>query len=145
MEENSMSRSELSEQHAIIGAQRGDADCFESLYHRHKRHVYTLCLRNTQNTAEAEDLTQEVFPQLFRKVATFRGESAFSTWLHRVAVNVALMHLRKKSLPIAVEPPGLQPGEGAQKEIGATDHTLAVSLDRIILERSVNRLPQATS
>jgi RNA polymerase sigma-70 factor (ECF subfamily) len=103
--------------------------------------VYTLCLRITKNSAEAEDLTQEVFLQLFRKVATFRGDSAFSTWLHRVAVNVALMNLRKKSLPMASEPHGSESGEGARTEIGATDYSLAASIDRILLERSAERLP----
>lgn len=132
---------ELSEQQAIYGAKQGDSDCFESLYNRHKRHVYTLCLRITRNATEAEDLTQEVFLQLFRKLATFRGESAFSTWLHRVAVNVALMHLRKKTLPIALELSASQPGELAEKEFGTVDQTLAVSIDRIVLEHSVNRLP----
>ena len=72
---------------------------FCGLYGLHKRRVYSLCLRMTGNTAEAEDLTQEAFLQLYRKIATFRGESAFSTWLHRLAVNVVLMHLRKKGLP----------------------------------------------
>lgn len=132
---------DLSEQQAILGAKRGDPDCFECLYHRHKRHVYTLCLGITRNSAEAEDLTQEVFLQLFRKVATFRGDSAFSTWLHRVAVNVALMHLRKKNLLLAGEQLESRSGEGTQTEIGATDHALADSLDRIVLERSVRRLP----
>jgi RNA polymerase sigma-70 factor (ECF subfamily) len=133
--------SDLSEQQAIHGAKQGDSDCFESLYHRHKRHVYTLCLRITRNTAEAEDLTQEVFLQLFRKLTTFRGESAFSTWLHRVAVNVVLMQRRKKSLPISVEPSGPQLGEAPEKELGTMDQALAVSIDRIVLERSVKRLP----
>jgi len=131
----------ISEQEVIHGAKQGDPDCFESLYNLHKRHVYALCFRITRNTAEAEDLTQEVFLQLFRKVATFRGDSAFSTWLHRVAVNVALMHLRRKSLPVAPEPLESQAADGARKEIGATDETLAVAIDRIVLERSVNRLP----
>jgi RNA polymerase sigma-70 factor (ECF subfamily) len=131
----------IAEDKAISGAQKGDPRCFESLYNRHRRHVYSLCLRMSRNTAEAEDLTQEVFLQLFRKVSTFRGDSAFSTWLHRVAVNVVLMHLRKKSLPIAPEPLDSQPQDRARNEIGITDETLAVSIDRIVLERSVNSLP----
>ena len=88
------------EAEAIEKAKQGDAEAFQALYDRHKRRVYSLCLRMTANTAEAEDLTQEAFLQLFRKIATFRGESAFSTWLHRLSVNVVLMHLRKKGLPV---------------------------------------------
>ena len=131
----------ITEHQAISGARMGDPACFESLYHLHKRHVYLLCLRITKNTADAEDLTQEVFLQLFRKVATFRGDSAFSTWLHRVAMNVVLMHLRKKTLPLAPEPLDSQSEDGAKIEFGATDPTLAVAVDRILLERSVKRLP----
>ena len=132
----------ISEQDAISGAKLGDPDCFESLYNRHKRHVYTLCLRITRNTAEAEDLTQEVFLQLFRKVSTFRGESAFSTWLHRVAVNVTLMHLRKKGPSVAAEPLEPESADFPKREIGAPDGALALSVDRIVLERCVSRLPQ---
>jgi RNA polymerase sigma-70 factor (ECF subfamily) len=131
----------IAEDQVISGAQAGDQRCFESLYNRHKRHIYSLCLRMSRNTAEAEDLTQEVFLQMFRKVATFRGDSAFSTWLHRVAVNVVLMHLRKKSLPIVAEPLESQPADRAKNEIGKIDETLAVSIDRIVLERSVKSLP----
>ena len=87
----------MPEAEAIRLAQQGDAAAFERLYRLHNRRVYSLCLRMVSNTAEAEDLTQEAFLQLFRKIATFRGESAFSTWLHRLAVNVVLMKLRKKS------------------------------------------------
>ena len=84
----------------IEKAKQGNAQAFQALYDKHKRRVYSLCLRMTANTAEAEDLTQEAFLQLYRKIGTFRGESAFSTWLHRLSVNVVLMHLRKKSLPV---------------------------------------------
>ncbi|MGB6989344.1 MAG: sigma-70 family RNA polymerase sigma factor, partial [Candidatus Sulfotelmatobacter sp.] len=91
---------EPSEAKLIERAKLGDAEAFQALYDKHKRRVYSLCLRMTANTAEAEDLAQEAFLQLFRKITTFRGESAFSTWLHRLSVNVVLMHLRKKSLPV---------------------------------------------
>ena len=74
----------MSEAEAIRLAQQGDAAAFERLYRLHNRRVYSLCLRMLNNTAEAEDLTQEAFLQLFRKIGTFRGESAFSTWLHRL-------------------------------------------------------------
>ena len=94
------SSTELSEAEAIERAKQGDAEAFQVLYDKHKRRVYSLCLRMTANTAEAEDLAQEAFLQLYRKIGTFRGESAFSTWLHRLSVNVVLMHLRKKSLPV---------------------------------------------
>ena len=141
MAEEHVSAESIAEDKAISGAQKGDPRCFESLYNRHRRHVFSLCLRMSRNTAEAEDLTQEVFLQLFRKVSTFRGDSAFSTWLHRVAVNVVLMHLRKKSLPISSEALDSQPPDRARKEFGTTDETLAVSIDRIVLERSVNSLP----
>jgi RNA polymerase sigma-70 factor (ECF subfamily) len=74
---------------------RGELQPFEELFKLHHGKVYALCLRMTGNTAEAEDLSQEVFVQVFRKLDTFRGESAFTTWLHRLTVNQVLMHFRK--------------------------------------------------
>ncbi len=74
---------------------RGDLLPFEELYKLHHRRVYAVCLRMTGNTAEAEDLSQEVFVQVFRKLDTFRGKSSFTTWLHRLTVNHVLMHFRK--------------------------------------------------
>ncbi len=132
----------LSEAEAIERAKLGDAEAFEVLYGLHKRRVYSLCLRMTANTAEAEDLTQEAFLQLFRKIATFRGESAFSTWLHRMSVNVVLMHLRKKGLPIVpLEDTIETEEESPKKEPGALDPALAGSVDRLQLERAVEALP----
>ena len=101
----------MTEAEAIRLAQQGDAGAFERIYRLHSRRVYALCLRMVGNTAEAEDLTQDAFLQLFRKIATFRGESAFSTWLHRLSVNVVLMHLRKKSLPVVSLEETTQVGE----------------------------------
>jgi RNA polymerase sigma-70 factor (ECF subfamily) len=138
-----MLSSGMSEAEAIDHAKQGDGACFEGLYCLHKRRVYSLCLRMTGNTAEAEDLTQEAFLQLYRKIATFRGESAFSTWLHRLAVNVVLMHLRKKGLPEVSLQETLEPTEedGPKKDIGAHDQVLAGSIDRVNLDRAIETLP----
>ena len=113
------------------------------LYGLHKRRVYSLCLRMTSNTAEAEDLTQEAFLQLFRKIGTLRGESAFSTWLHRLSVNVVLMHLRKKGLPSVSLEEVLEPQQedGPRKEFGADDLSLVGSVDRVNLARAIGELP----
>ena len=134
---------EFNEAESIEKAKQGNAEAFQALYDRHKRRVYSLCLRMTSNTAEAEDLTQEAFLQLYRKIATFRGESAFSTWLHRLSVNVVLMHLRKKSLPVVPIDETTAPGEEdtPKKDFGAEDLALAGSLDRLQLQKAVDDLP----
>jgi RNA polymerase sigma-70 factor, ECF subfamily len=126
----------------IERAKQGDAQAFQALYDKHKRRVYSLCLRMTANTAEAEDLTQEAFLQLYRKIATFRGESAFSTWLHRLSVNVVLMQLRKKSLPVVSLEESTQGEEDTpKKDFGAEDLALAGSIDRLQLQKAVDDLP----
>jgi RNA polymerase sigma-70 factor (ECF subfamily) len=133
---------EFNEAEAIERAKLGDAHAFQALYDKHKRRVYSLCLRMTANTAEAEDLAQEAFLQLYRKIATFRGESAFSTWLHRLSVNVVLMHLRKKSLPVVSLEETTQGEEDTpKKDFGAEDLALAGSIDRLQLQRAVDDLP----
>jgi len=135
---------DVDETEAIERAKQGDAEAFQLLYERHKRRVYSLCLRMTGNTAEAEDLAQEAFLQLYRKISTFRGESAFSTWLHRLSVNVVLMHLRKKGLPVVSLEETTQGGvedETPKKDFGADDIALAGSIDRLQLQRAVDSLP----
>ena len=127
----------------LVKAQAGDHQAFAQLYAQHKRRIYSLCLRMVGNSAEAEDLTQEAFLQLHRKIGTFRGDSAFSTWLHRMAVNVVLMRLRKKGLSLisldeAMEP---TPEERPGRSFGAPDLTLTGSIDRLALERAVANLP----
>jgi len=74
---------------------RGAVSSMGDLYERHRPLVYSLCLRMTGNTSEAEDLTQEIFIQLLRKVGSFRGESRFSSWLYRFTTNHVLMHFRR--------------------------------------------------
>ena len=121
-------------------ALRGDADAFSTLFQAHKGRVYAVCLRMTNNTADADDLTQEAFIQAFRKLATFRGESALSTWLHRVAVNTALMHFRRQSAPLA-SLDQLGGAEASKREFGQQDNRLSCSLERIALARALEALP----
>jgi RNA polymerase sigma-70 factor (ECF subfamily) len=131
------------EAEAIDRAKQGDAEAFQFLYDLHKRRVYSLCLRMTGNTASAEDLAQEAFLQLFRKIGTFRGESAFSTWLHRMSVNVVLMQLRRKNLPVVSLEETMEGDEEGtiRKEPGAPDERLTGSIDRLQLQRAVDELP----
>jgi RNA polymerase sigma-70 factor, ECF subfamily len=127
----------------LAAAQAGDHQAFAQLYSLHKRRIYSLCLRMVGNIAEAEDLTQEAFLQLHRKIATFRGDSAFSTWLHRLAINVVLMHLRKKGLSLisldeAMDP---TPEERPGRSFGSADLNLSGAIDRLALERAIGSLP----
>jgi RNA polymerase sigma-70 factor, ECF subfamily len=141
---SSIARYKLNEAEAIRRAQGGDQLMFEHLYRLHSRRVYALCLRTAGNTTEAEDLTQEVFLLLLRKIHTFRGDSAFSTWLHRLTVNLVLMHLRRKSLPVVSIEANPDPDQNADPptiDIGAPDLLLEGSIDRINLERCIEQLP----
>jgi RNA polymerase sigma-70 factor (ECF subfamily) len=124
-------------------AQAGDHEAFAEIYSLHKRRIYSLCLRMLGNAAEAEDLTQEAFLQLHRKIGTFRGESAFSTWLHRLAINVVLMRLRKKGLQLISLDEAMDPTteERPGRSFGADDLSLAGAIDRLALQRAINDLP----
>ena len=133
----------LTEAEAVLRAQLGDAAAFERIYRLHSRRVYSLCLRMAGNPTEAEDLTQDVFLQLFRKIGTFRGESAFSTWLHRMSVNIVLMRFRKKpkaetsldSLTNPEEESGRSP-----EEFGRPDLRLDGVIDRVALQAAISEL-----
>jgi RNA polymerase sigma-70 factor (ECF subfamily) len=137
---------ELPEAEAIRRAQEGDAEAFERLYRLHSRRVYALCLKMMKgNVSEAEDLTQEVFLRLFRKIGSFRAESAFSTWLYRLTFNIALMRLRKKTVAemISLEETNDPDNEkgGLCKDFGVEDPRLLGLVDRVNLQRAVNQLP----
>lgn len=131
------------EAEAIEAAKAGDPDAFSKLYALHKRRVYTLCLRMLGNVSEAEDMTQDAFLHLFRKIGSFRGESAFSTWLHRMTVNLVLMHLRKKGLNLVSLEETISPSDedAPKRDFGSRDTMLAGSVDRVSLERAVSSLP----
>jgi RNA polymerase sigma-70 factor, ECF subfamily len=133
------------ESDVIRRAQEGDADAFATLFHSHKTRVYSLCLRMTKNTAEAEDLTQEAFLHVFRKLAAFRADSALSTWLYRVTVNTVLMHFRKKSLcRVSLDRPsgGDEFGRPMPREFPTTDVRLTGCVDRVALSRALADLPE---
>lgn len=121
----------------VDSVRNGDRTAFETLFHQYKGRVYSLCLRLVGDAGEAEDLTQKVFFQLFRKVHTFRGESAFGTWLHRMAANTALMYLRRKTGPHKELPAEGLPVESPSQEKGGA----ARNLDRIHLDRAIAALP----
>jgi RNA polymerase sigma-70 factor, ECF subfamily len=125
-------------------AQRGDPSAFEIIYQQYASRVYAICLRMLRDSVEAEDLTQEAFLQLFRKLKTFRGESAFSTWLHRLTVNLVLMRLRRKSPPTVSIDASVDQGDEIAPppiDVGAPDSLLEGSLDRLRLARCIEQLP----
>jgi len=136
---------DLTEEETVQLAQQGNAVAFEQLYRRYSPRVYALCLRIVKNTSEAEDLTQEAFLLLFRKIHTFRGEARFSTWLHRLATNVVLMRLRKRRhLEVSIDannPEDSDEESGPLMEHGGPDLRLSGVLDRVNLSRDIEQLP----
>lgn len=135
----------LTEREAVRRSQEGDVAAFEYLYKSHSRHVYSICLRMLKNPSDAEDLTQHVFLCVFRKIGTFRGDSRFSTWLHRVAVNTVLMHLRQRK-PMEVLAYRSDHGETRSDdpgELGAGDTSMLSVVDRLNLKRAMRKLPSA--
>lgn len=125
-------------------AQAGDEEAFAALFQQHKNRVYSVCLRMTKDVAEAEDLTQDAFLQVFRTVGSFRGDAAFATWLYRLAVNTVLMKLRRDKLrslvsldePVVFQAACLRPG------FGKADPYLKGVIDRVTLHRAIEQLPR---
>jgi RNA polymerase sigma-70 factor (ECF subfamily) len=120
-------------------AARGDMAAFEEIYQRHHRRVYSICLRMLQNAYEAEDLTQDVFIQLYRKIGSFRGDSAFTTWLHRMTVNQVLMHFRKRTVKFEKT---TEEGETPVQVVPGTESPSKMPIvDKIALENAIDQLP----
>jgi RNA polymerase sigma-70 factor, ECF subfamily len=135
---------DMPESEAIRLACDGDSHAFERLYKLHSRRVYAVCLQIAGNPTEAEDLTQDAFLQLFRKIHTFRGESRFSTWLHRLTVNVVLMRLRKKRCPEVSLDATVEEEETSRPliELGGPDLRLRGVLDCVNLSKAIEQLPE---
>ncbi len=120
-------------------AASGNMMAFEEVYQRHHRRVYSICLRMLQNATEAEDLTQDVFIQLYRKIGSFRGDSAFTTWLHRLTVNQVLMHFRKRNVKFEKT---TEEGETPVQIVGGTENPRKMPVvDKIAIENAIAQLP----
>jgi RNA polymerase sigma-70 factor (ECF subfamily) len=133
-----------SERSLVQRAQSGDEQAFAALFQSHKKRVYSVCLLMTKNISEAEDLTQEAFLQVFRSVSSFRGDSAFSTWLYRVAVNTVLMKLRRRKSPpiVSLDEPVSPESPSLRRDVGKADPDLTGAIDRITLRRAMQELPE---
>ncbi len=134
-----------SELELVRQAQLGDKEAFARLYETHKRRVYAICLRITREKAEAEDCAQEAFLQCFQKLPTFRGDSALSTWLYRLTVNVVLMRLRTShGKPVSLDTGGTQDDSAESTMLNACpvdDLHLTGAIDRIAIHRALRKLP----
>lgn len=118
-------------------AAAGDVEAFEKIYSRYHTRVYSHCLRMTRSRSDAEDLAQEVFVQLFRKIGTFRGEASFATWLHRLTVNQVLMHFRK---PVVRMEQTTEDGAIAESPCVAQNRVQMSLVNSISLEAAVRQL-----
>ena len=118
---------------------KDDQQAFEELYQKYSERVYSICFRMTQNAFESEDLTQDVFIRLFQTIGSFRGESAFTTWLYRLTVNLVLMHFRKRKRRVdqingnGELPAYIVPGSQNPKRMRI--------VDRILLSEVITKLP----
>ena len=116
----------------------GDVQAFQELYVRHRRSVYSLCLRMTANVADSEDLSQEVFIKVFRYVRGFRGDSAFEAWLRRLTVNHVRMHFRRRRLH---PEPSIDDDQIPTQLVRGRENRATAILNRIALERAITQLP----
>jgi RNA polymerase sigma-70 factor (ECF subfamily) len=115
---------------------------FDFVYRLHLRRVYALCLRMVRDPAQAEDLTQETFIQVYRKIHTFRGEAAFSSWLYRLTTNLVLMSLRHRT-PVSASLDQINSDPKLEfPELAKPDAQLSGLFDRLNLQAAVPLLPR---
>lgn len=134
----------MTDQQAIYAVRTGNTEAFQFLYQAHKRRVFSICLRMIGDHALAEDLTQDAFLLAFRRISSFRGDSAFSTWLHRIAVNTVLMHMRQKAsrggYQLSLEEMNSNEEEFPREVVGVEDNKLMRSLERLTLIHAIDQL-----
>jgi RNA polymerase sigma-70 factor, ECF subfamily len=117
----------------------GASTALADLYDRYKQRVYAVCLRMTHDAADAEDLTHEVFVHLLDKAGSFRGDSKFSTWLHRVTVNLVLMHFRRRNSRVSQFSDELET-RLVMRRFNRTPASMQIA-DRIALDSALAKLP----
>lgn len=132
--------SEMTDFELSQASSKGDMIAFEEVYNRHHRRVYAICLKMLKNANQAEDLTQDVFIQLHRKIGSFRGDSRFTTWLHRLTVNQVLMHFRKR---VVKHEKTTEDGETPDSiVVGSERPSKMPVVDKIALENAIKELPK---
>jgi RNA polymerase sigma-70 factor, ECF subfamily len=126
----------------VARAQGGDHEAFSEIYNRHQKRVFSICMRIVRDFALAEDLTQETFLQVHRKITSFRGDSDFTTWLHRLAVNTVLMYMRKRVLPVVSLDHLMSDAQEdrAARDFGTRDLAQAGVIDRLSIDRALSAL-----
>jgi RNA polymerase sigma-70 factor (ECF subfamily) len=133
----------MTEADAIERAKTGDVTGYNTLYQLHKRAVYTWCLRSTGNVSDAEDLTQEVFLQVYRKISTFRGDSKFGSWLYRVAFNLSRMQFRKRPHDVSLGCFGDVRPDPIASQITSRGRVCSIGLERVALAQAIRDLSKA--
>ena len=128
-----------SDERDVDAARRGDLDAFDCLVARHQERIFRFCLWSLQDREEAQDAAQEAFIRAFRHLKTFRGDCAFSTWLHRLTVNQVLMHFRRRSVK---NEKTSDDGEMPEQTMpGTTNPNKMQVIDRIALKNAIAQLP----
>ncbi len=134
---------EMSEAEAIEKARTGDVSGYEGLYHLHKQRVYAWCLRFTGNVSDAEDLTQEVFLQVFRKLSTFRGNAKFGSWLYRIAINLSGMQFRRRPQEVSLSSFGEVKEDQLGPDLSSRSCICSFALERMVLRQAIGSLSKA--
>lgn len=130
------------ERKLIARALRGDSEALQTLVESNHKQVYALCLRMTRSVPDAEDLTQDAFVHVLSKLRTFRGKSALSTWIYRIATNTTLMHFRKNQRYTAsLDTPRENENGEMVYEVSQTDRQLKSAVNRLALTRALDDLP----
>ena len=122
----------------VARCRSGELDAFEDIYRQYSTRLYNLAFRMVGNAADADDLLQEMFLTAYRKLDTFRGDSALGTWLYRLGMNVCLDRLRSKAARQD------QATDMLDDRIGHTAHETRLSVNRLDLERAIKALPEGS-